>query len=74
MIFLNITICIYFQTGLPSGTYCDVISGELANGACSGNIVQVKCDGTADIYLPSDGEDAMLAIHVDSCLTPYNKQ
>lgn len=49
-------------TCLPSGIYCDAITGELRNGKCSGAIVQVDENGEADISLTSD--IGVLAIHV----------
>nr|KAG5694115.1 hypothetical protein BaRGS_005870 [Batillaria attramentaria] len=52
------------QTGMPQGTYCDVISGNLVHGQCTGNSVTVGADGTASISVCSDCEDPMLAIHV----------
>ena len=53
-----------FQTCLPAGTYCDVISGSKLNGNCTGKIVIVGGDGTADIVILHDEEDGVLAIHV----------
>ena len=38
-----------FQTGLAAGTYCDVIHGDFANGACSGPTVVVDGAGNATI-------------------------
>ncbi|XP_072397222.1 alpha-amylase-like [Diabrotica undecimpunctata] len=52
------------QTSLPPGTYCDVISGDLIDGECTGKVVVVDQEGRADIYLDVDGEDYMLAIHI----------
>ncbi|XP_072398830.1 alpha-amylase-like [Diabrotica undecimpunctata] len=52
------------QTSLPPGTYCDVISGDLIDGECTGKVVVVDQEGKADIYLDVDGEDYMLAIHI----------
>ncbi len=50
-------------TGLPEGTYCDVISGNKDNGSCSGASVYVDWDNQAHIRTGS-GEDAMIAIHI----------
>uniref|UniRef100_A0A0N5AFH8 Alpha-amylase n=1 Tax=Syphacia muris TaxID=451379 RepID=A0A0N5AFH8_9BILA len=33
------------DTGLPAGSYCDVWSGELQNGACTGVTVNVNSEG-----------------------------
>ncbi|MEU6127837.1 alpha-amylase family protein [Saccharopolyspora sp. NPDC047091] len=34
-----------FQTSLPAGTYCDVLSGSLQDGSCTGGTVDVNEDG-----------------------------
>nr|KAG5696356.1 hypothetical protein BaRGS_028351 [Batillaria attramentaria] len=52
------------QTGLPEGYYCDVISGNLEDGQCTGDIVYVRDDGTAYIHVCSACDDPMVAIHV----------
>ncbi|XP_018335150.1 alpha-amylase-like isoform X1 [Agrilus planipennis] len=54
------------QTCLPSGVYCDVISGKLDNGACTGKSVTVGSDGTAHIELLSSEDDGVLAIHINA--------
>nr|XP_020037792.1 pancreatic alpha-amylase-like isoform X3 [Castor canadensis] len=56
------------QTGLPAGTYCDVISGDKINGNCSGLRVTVNSDGTAYFSISNSAEDPFIAIHVDSKL------
>ncbi|KAG5868160.1 hypothetical protein JTB14_032973 [Gonioctena quinquepunctata] len=56
------------STGLPAGTYCDVISGSLENGSCSGKAVTVDGSGNAAVSLSANGDDFMLAIHVDAKL------
>nr|XP_020037794.1 pancreatic alpha-amylase-like isoform X2 [Castor canadensis] len=56
------------QTGLPAGTYCDVISGDKVNGNCSGLRVTVNSDGTAYFSISNSAEDPFIAIHVDSKL------
>jgi alpha-amylase len=53
-----------FQTCLPAGTYCDVISGSKMDGVCTGKSVTVGNDGTAYIEILEDEEDGVLAIHV----------
>ncbi|XP_025831914.1 alpha-amylase 1-like [Agrilus planipennis] len=54
------------QTCLPSGVYCDVISGKLQNGACTGKAVTVGSDGTGYIELLSSEDDGVLAIHINA--------
>ncbi|KAK7100025.1 alpha-amylase-like isoform X2 [Littorina saxatilis] len=51
------------QTGLPQGTYCDVITGDLNNGRCTGGSVNVGGDGRANIHVCSSCDDPMVAIH-----------
>jgi len=54
-----------FQTCLPTGTYCDVISGSKSNGVCTGKTVNVGSDGRADIVILQEEEDGLLAIHAE---------
>ena len=58
-----------FQTCLPAGTYCDVISGSKSNGVCTGKTVIVGSDGTANIVILHEEEDGVLAIHVEVSIT-----
>ncbi|MEY9875026.1 alpha-amylase [Streptacidiphilus sp. MAP12-33] len=43
------------ETGLPAGSYCDVIHGDLtpATGACTGSTVTVATGGTATVTVPA---------------------
>nr|AAN77138.1 alfa-amylase [Anthonomus grandis] len=52
-------------TGLPDGTYCDVISGSLSNGSCTGKTVTVS-GGSAYISISSGDTNAAVAIHVNA--------
>ena len=54
-----------FQTCLPAGTYCDVISGSKSNGFCTGKTVNVGGGGSAYIEILSYEEDGVLAIHAE---------
>ncbi|XP_056641155.1 alpha-amylase-like [Diorhabda sublineata] len=56
------------QTSLPAGTYCDVITGNLENGSCTGKSVSVDGSGMASISLSSNDDDGVLAIHVNAKL------
>jgi alpha-amylase len=51
------------QTGMPVGTYCDVVNGDLAAGGrtCTGLAVAVAADGTAHLEIPAL---QAVAIHV----------
>nr|O97396.1 RecName: Full=Alpha-amylase; AltName: Full=1,4-alpha-D-glucan glucanohydrolase; Flags: Precursor [Phaedon cochleariae]CAA76926.1 alpha-amylase [Phaedon cochleariae] len=52
------------QTSLPAGSYCDIVSGKLENGSCTGKTVNVDGNGQAYITLSSGEDDGFLAIHV----------
>ncbi|XP_046616877.1 alpha-amylase 2-like [Neodiprion virginianus] len=56
------------QTCLSAGTYCDVISGSLVDGSCTGKSVTVGSDGTAYIEILTTEEDGVLAIHQNAKL------
>uniref|UniRef100_A0A673KDS1 alpha-amylase n=1 Tax=Sinocyclocheilus rhinocerous TaxID=307959 RepID=A0A673KDS1_9TELE len=61
---LNVTL----NTGLPKGTYCDVISGDKSGGSCTGKEVSVDADGRATFSISNTDEDPFIAIHADSKL------
>jgi alpha-amylase len=52
-----------FTTGLPAGTYCDVIHGTVSGGACTGPVVVVASNGTA---VASVGPKDAVAIDANS--------
>jgi alpha-amylase len=52
-----------FQTSLPAGGYCDVISGDFSGGACSGTTYQVNGAGQVTATVPANGA---LALHVNA--------
>lgn len=56
------------NTGLPGGTYCDVISGNKDGGSCTGKQITVGGDGRAHFYINNSEEDPFIAIHADSKL------
>ncbi|KAL7841934.1 hypothetical protein SRHO_G00236230, partial [Serrasalmus rhombeus] len=56
------------NTGLPGGTYCDVISGQKQGSSCTGKQVQVGGDGYAYFNISNSEEDPFIAIHADSKL------
>jgi len=55
----------FLQTGLPKGSYCDVITGESNGNSCSGNCVGVDSNGYANVNIP-DGSDPVMALHVNA--------
>ena len=52
------------ETGLPGGRYCDVISGNLESGKCTGKTIEVDKNGSANFEISKDAEDGVIAIHV----------
>lgn len=58
----------WLQTGLPQGQYCDVISGNVEQGRCTGKTITVQADGRASIAVSNTDSDPMIAIHVDAKL------
>ncbi|XP_072500261.1 alpha-amylase 1B-like isoform X2 [Notamacropus eugenii] len=56
------------QTGLPAGTYCDVISGDKNDDHCTGSEIYVGSDGRAHFSISNTAEDPFIAIHVDAKL------
>ncbi|XP_011866201.1 PREDICTED: alpha-amylase A-like [Vollenhovia emeryi] len=56
------------QTGLPAGTYCDVITGNVVDGQCSGKSVHVGDDGTAMVEILSNEPEGVLALHIQERL------
>ncbi|CAI5640198.1 unnamed protein product [Oreochromis niloticus] len=61
---LNVTL----NTGMPGGTYCDVISGQKEGSKCTGKQVTVGGDGRATFSISNKDEDPFIAIHADSKL------
>lgn len=53
-----------FQTNLPYGRYCDIISGHNVNGICSGLMIDVDHTGIIKIYNWESTEEGVLAIHI----------
>jgi alpha-amylase len=49
-----------FQTGLPAGTYCDVMNGDAAGTSCSGPAYTVDGSGQVTATVPANGA---LALH-----------
>jgi len=55
-------------TGLPAGTYCDVIVGDKINGKCTGKSIVVGSNGRARFDINGASQDPMIAIHAGSRL------
>jgi len=64
----NYVMDVTLQTGMPSGQYCDIISGNKVNGSCTGKVVTVNGDGTLRANITNASEDPIIAIHADSKL------
>lgn len=58
----------WLPTGLPQGQYCDLISGNLDQGRCTGKTISVQGDGRAQFSISNTDVDPMVAITVDAKL------
>lgn len=54
------------QTGMPQGSYCDVINGDFSNGVCSGPTITVDSAGNASFNVAAYQASA---IHVNAMVT-----
>jgi alpha-amylase len=61
---LNVSL----QTGLPAGTYCDIISGEKSGSSCTGASVTIDGSKKGHFFISSGADDGVLAIHVNAKL------
>ena len=64
----NFGMDVTLQTGLPSGNYCDIISGNKINNSCTGKTFNVNQDGTLRVLIKYYEEDPIIAIHLESKL------
>jgi alpha-amylase len=48
-----------FSTGLPKGTYCDIIHGTFSGGSCSGKSATVKVNGSGKAKVTVKSKDAV---------------
>nr|ADQ54212.1 amylase B isoform 2 [Ips typographus] len=55
------------ETSLPDGIYCDVISGSLVDGHCTGKTVNVS-GGKAHIEVSTEESECVVAVHVNAKL------
>nr|AAW66411.1 Amyrel [Drosophila sternopleuralis] len=62
----NYNLSEHLQTCLPAGEYCDVISGNLIDGSCTGKVVYVDNNGYGFINIGSEDFDGVLALHADA--------
>lgn len=53
-----------FQTGLPAGTYCNVVHGLVSGTACASDSVTVDASGNASITLPANGGSTVPAVAI----------
>lgn len=65
---LSLNLKSNLQTCVPEGTYCDIITGDKVNGACTGDQIVVDTNGKADISISYESETPIVAFHVDSKL------
>lgn len=52
-----------FATGLPAGTYCDVVGGGVSGGTCTGTAVTVDGSGNATFHVSPGGPVAIAHRH-----------
>jgi alpha-amylase len=52
-----------FQTSLPAGTYCDVMTGDLSGGSCTGAAYTVDGSGLVTATVAAN---AALALHINA--------
>lgn len=57
------TITQVYHTCLPQGQYCDIISGELSQGECTGTVINVEANGDAEITL---AKNSVVALYIPS--------
>ncbi|XP_031439751.1 alpha-amylase-like isoform X5 [Clupea harengus] len=64
------TLDALLQTGMPAGSYCDVISGQrtAAGMGCTGKRITVGEDGRAHFTIKATEQDPFVAIHAGSKL------
>lgn len=62
----NFQTVVTLQTGLPAGSYCDVVNGDFVNGTCSGTSITVNANGMASFNMPAKRASA---IHVQATNT-----
>jgi alpha-amylase len=48
-----------FDTGLPSGIYCDIIHGSISQGSCSGPTITVGAGGKTSVTVPAKDSVAL---------------
>jgi alpha-amylase len=51
-----------FATGLPAGTYCNVVNGLLSGSSCTADVVVVDATGNATITIPGNGIPGQAAV------------
>ncbi|XP_077133885.1 pancreatic alpha-amylase-like [Ranitomeya variabilis] len=64
----NWNMDVTLNTGLPAGTYCDVISGEKKFARCTGKQITVSSTGKANFKISNLAEDPFVAIHINAKL------
>ncbi|XP_072276957.1 alpha-amylase-like [Pyxicephalus adspersus] len=65
---IRLNMDVTLNTGLPAGTYCDVISGQKEGTRCTGTQVTVSSTGSARFTISSSAADPFIAIHVNAKL------
>ena len=53
-----------FTTGLPAGTYCNVVNGVKSGSTCTADTVTVNSSGQATLSIPANGGTAIPAVAI----------
>jgi alpha-amylase len=57
------SVSVAVMTGLPAGTYCDVLSGGGTGAGCAGTSVVIDANGTVQLDLAAN---SAIAVHTGS--------
>ncbi len=60
---------ISLKSGLPSGFYCDIISGIKIKNKCTGRKIFIDSHGNVNISINNSDYDPFIAIHIESKLS-----
>lgn len=57
-----------FETDLPPGLYCDIVTGGKGAHGCKGRMFRVSAKKTSTIVLDNDWDVPVVALHVEARL------
>ncbi len=53
-----------FATGLPAGTYCNILNGTLSGSSCTADVVVVDDNGNATVTVPPNNDTVVPAVAI----------